>query len=245
MTDHFDPPPAGPQRPRLEVARLWAGGAATAVVAALIALVGVLIVRAVLRIAVYAPAEAGAFGDSSTVVLCLVCAAAALAATGLLHLLLVATPAAADLLQLDRRSAHRRGDGAAVHLRAKACPSRSPRRSSTSWWARPSAACCRAPRRTRPAPCTCRRTASTSTSTATEQGDEAGLHARPEFTPESPGLIPLEPFSCRRGPGRAAPGCAGRGPARPARRCRPAPAGTSTAGRRSAAARRRRRRGSR
>ena len=92
MTDHFDPPPAGPQRPRLEVARLWAGGAATAVVAALIALVGVLIVRAVLRIAVYAPADAGAFGDSSTVTLCLVCAAAALAATGLLHLLLIATP---------------------------------------------------------------------------------------------------------------------------------------------------------
>ena len=88
MTDHFDQPPAGPQRPRLEVARLWAGGAATAVVAALIALVGVLIVRAVLRIAVYAPADAGAFGDSSTLTLCLICAAAALAATGLLHLLL-------------------------------------------------------------------------------------------------------------------------------------------------------------
>jgi hypothetical protein len=65
---------------------------ATAVVAALIALVGVLIVRAVLRIAVYAPADAGAFGDSSTVTLCLVCAAAALAATGLVHLLIVATP---------------------------------------------------------------------------------------------------------------------------------------------------------
>ena len=87
-----DPLPAGPQRPRLEVGRLWAGGVATAVVAALIALVGVLIVRALLRIAVYAPAEAGAFGDSHTVVLCLTAAAAALAATGLLHLLLVATP---------------------------------------------------------------------------------------------------------------------------------------------------------
>ena len=65
---------------------------ATAVVAALLALVGVLIVRAVLRIAVYAPAGAGAFGGSRTVVLCLVSAAAAIAATGLLHLLLVATP---------------------------------------------------------------------------------------------------------------------------------------------------------
>jgi hypothetical protein len=48
MTEHLDPLPAGPQRPRLEVGRLWAGGLATAVVAALIALVGVLIVRAVL-----------------------------------------------------------------------------------------------------------------------------------------------------------------------------------------------------
>jgi hypothetical protein len=91
MTEHLDPLPAGPQRPRVEAGRLWAGGLATAVVAALIALVGVLIVRALLRIAVYAPAEAGAFGDSRTVVLCLT-AAAALAATGLLHLLIIATP---------------------------------------------------------------------------------------------------------------------------------------------------------
>lgn len=72
--------------------RLWAGGMATAVVAALIALVGVLVVRAILRIAVYAPSEAGAFGDGRTAVLCTVAAAAALAATGLVHLLLVATP---------------------------------------------------------------------------------------------------------------------------------------------------------
>jgi hypothetical protein len=92
MTEPFDPLPAAPPRPRLEVGRLWAGGVATAVVAALLALVGVLIVRAVLRIAVYAPAGAGAFGDSRTLVLCLGSAAAAIAATGLLHLLLVAAP---------------------------------------------------------------------------------------------------------------------------------------------------------
>jgi hypothetical protein len=71
MTEPFDPLPAAPPRPRLEVGRLWAGGVATAVVAALLALVGVLIVRAVLRIG---------------------SAAAAIAATGLLHLLLVAAP---------------------------------------------------------------------------------------------------------------------------------------------------------
>jgi hypothetical protein len=95
MTEPLDPLPVDPQRPRhphVEVGRLWASGVATAVVAALIALVGVLIVRAVLRIAVYAPADAGAFGDSSTTVLCFGAAVAALAATGLLHLLLVGTP---------------------------------------------------------------------------------------------------------------------------------------------------------
>src|SRR5215212_1740974 len=92
MTEPFDPLPAAPPRPRLEVGRLWAGGVATAVVAALIALVGVLIVRAVLRIALYAPKEAGALGDGDTVVLCVAAAAAALAATGLVHLLLLATP---------------------------------------------------------------------------------------------------------------------------------------------------------
>jgi hypothetical protein len=79
-------------RPLVNASRLWAGGLATAVVAALIALVGVLVVRAVLRIALYAPSEAGAFGDGDTAVLCVVAAAAALLATGLVHLLLVATP---------------------------------------------------------------------------------------------------------------------------------------------------------
>lgn len=79
-------------RSPLNAGRLWAGGLATAIVAALIALVGVLIVRAVLRIAVYAPREAGVFGDSNTVLLCVVAAGSALAATGLAHLLIIATP---------------------------------------------------------------------------------------------------------------------------------------------------------
>lgn len=69
-------------------ARLWSGGLATAVVAALIGLVGVLIARALARVALFAPREAGAFGDNSTVMLCAIAAAAALAATGLAHLLL-------------------------------------------------------------------------------------------------------------------------------------------------------------
>lgn len=86
------PVPGAPDRSPVDANRLWAGGLATAVVAALIALVGLLIVRVVLRIALLAPEEAGAFGDGDTVVLCLSAAAAALAATGLVHLLLLATP---------------------------------------------------------------------------------------------------------------------------------------------------------
>jgi hypothetical protein len=72
--------------------RLWAGGVATAVVAALIALVGVLVVRALLRIDVYAPHTAGAFGNSNTVLLCLTAAVAALGATAVIHLLILSTP---------------------------------------------------------------------------------------------------------------------------------------------------------
>jgi uncharacterized protein DUF6069 len=81
-----------PLRPRIDAARLWSGGVATAVVAALIALVGVLVVRAVFRVALSGAPEAGAFGDSGTVVLCVLAAVAALAATGLAHLLLLGTP---------------------------------------------------------------------------------------------------------------------------------------------------------
>lgn len=85
-------PPERGEGPRIDATRLWSGGLATAVVAALIGLVGVLVVRAVLQVALYAPSEAGAFGDSDTVYLCVAAAAAALAATGLAHLLLLSTP---------------------------------------------------------------------------------------------------------------------------------------------------------
>lgn len=78
--------------PPVDAARLWSGGLATAVVAALIALVGVLVARTFAQVALFAPREAGAFGDSSTILLCAVAAAAALAATGLAHLLLLGAP---------------------------------------------------------------------------------------------------------------------------------------------------------
>jgi hypothetical protein len=84
----------GTGRPRqpLDAARLWTGGLATAVVAALVALVGVLIARGLLDIPVLAPSGEGALGDADTVRLAILAAVAALAATGLMHLLLVSTP---------------------------------------------------------------------------------------------------------------------------------------------------------
>jgi hypothetical protein len=76
----------------LDAGRLWAGGLATAVVAALIAVVGILIARGVLGLAVVAPKGDGVWGDASTATYALVAGAAALAATGLLQLLAVTTP---------------------------------------------------------------------------------------------------------------------------------------------------------
>ena len=87
---------AGRGRPRrtpaVNAARLWSGGVATAVVAALLALVGVLIVRVLLQIPYLSPIKSGALGDDNTIYLCVLAALAALAATGLAHLLLVSTP---------------------------------------------------------------------------------------------------------------------------------------------------------
>ena len=72
--------------------RLWAGGVATAVVAALAVLAGVLITRGVLGISVLAPKTANNFGNSATAVYALLAAGAALLATALLHMLLLGTP---------------------------------------------------------------------------------------------------------------------------------------------------------
>jgi hypothetical protein len=76
----------------LNAGRLWAGGVATALVAALIVVAGVYIARSILGIAVLAPAAAGSFGTAATAVYAIFAAAAALAATGLLHLLLLGAP---------------------------------------------------------------------------------------------------------------------------------------------------------
>jgi hypothetical protein len=71
---------------------LWSGGVATAVVAGLIALVGVVICRWLFNIPILAPKRDGAYGDAHTTTLILVAALAALVATLLAHLLLISTP---------------------------------------------------------------------------------------------------------------------------------------------------------
>jgi hypothetical protein len=65
---------------------------ATAIVAALIALVGILICRWTLNIPILAPAGDGAWGDAHTGEYALVAALVALVAAGLLYLLVLSTP---------------------------------------------------------------------------------------------------------------------------------------------------------
>lgn len=96
MTDYQDerssaaPGGVGPAPARVDAARMWAGGAATAVVATLVALVGLLITRGVFDVDPYPAVSVS--GISHTVTVCLAAAVAALAATALMHLLLLAVP---------------------------------------------------------------------------------------------------------------------------------------------------------
>jgi hypothetical protein len=93
--------PTGPSMPAgrtrdsgltVDAGRLWPGGIATAVVAALVALAGVLICRWLFKIPLLAPKSDGAYGDVHTTGMVLAAAGAALIATALLHLLLIGTP---------------------------------------------------------------------------------------------------------------------------------------------------------
>ena len=77
---------------RPDPGRLWAGGVATAIVAALIALVGVLICRWTLGIPILAPQGDGAWGSAHTGEFVLGAAVVALVATAVLHLLMLGTP---------------------------------------------------------------------------------------------------------------------------------------------------------
>jgi len=84
---------AGAIRVRPDAAQFWAGAAATAVVAALIALVGILVSRWALGIPILAPTGDGAWGNAHTGEYALLAALAALVAAGLLYLLELGAPA--------------------------------------------------------------------------------------------------------------------------------------------------------
>ncbi|WP_035699529.1 DUF6069 family protein [Glycomyces tenuis] len=87
-------PPSEPEEeePVVEAGKLWAGGFGTAVVAALVVLVGILLVRGILEIDILSPSEAGTYGDSSTTTYAFGAFAVAILATGMLHLLLLLMP---------------------------------------------------------------------------------------------------------------------------------------------------------
>jgi hypothetical protein len=92
MTNDESPYPqraAYPQRPVVDAGRLWAGGVATALVAALVAAVGFLIATGIFDLEVIAP---GSFTDSEALNYAITAAIAALLATALIHLLIVAVP---------------------------------------------------------------------------------------------------------------------------------------------------------
>jgi hypothetical protein len=77
---------------RVDARKLWSGGVATAIVAALVAFVGLLVARGIFEVAVLAPTDAGLIGDATTAGLCSLAALATLVGTGLMHLLLLSTP---------------------------------------------------------------------------------------------------------------------------------------------------------
>src|SRR4029077_5416273 len=85
-----DPEPE-PRR-RIDARPLWSGGVATAVVAALIALVGILVCRWLFKVPILSPRREGAWGNASTAGYVFAAAACALVATALMYLLRISTP---------------------------------------------------------------------------------------------------------------------------------------------------------
>lgn len=81
-----------PSSQSADASTLWSGGVATAVVAGLVALLGVLAFRWLFHVPILAPASNGAYGDADTTVMVFAAAGAALIATALLHVLLLTTP---------------------------------------------------------------------------------------------------------------------------------------------------------
>jgi hypothetical protein len=77
---------------RVDARPLISGGIATAVVAALTALVGILVCRWLFNVPILSPRREGAWGNASTAGYVFGAAACALVATGLMYLLLISTP---------------------------------------------------------------------------------------------------------------------------------------------------------
>ena len=75
----------------VDAGKLWAGGAASAVVTGLVALVGILVSRWLFHLPVLAPSQDGAYGDVRTTALIVIAMVAAVVATGLVHLLMLGT----------------------------------------------------------------------------------------------------------------------------------------------------------
>jgi len=89
----MESPEPGPGSSRQVDARpLWSGGVATAVVAALTALVGILVCRWLFKIPILSPRREGAWGNASTAGYVFAVIGITLVATALMHLLLLTTP---------------------------------------------------------------------------------------------------------------------------------------------------------
>lgn len=95
-TRHAAVPQAAPGEPRhvprVNAGRLWAGGIGTAIVVALVIVVGVMLVRGILQIPVLAAEGEGAYGSVTTTTYAFAGAVITIAATVLLHLLLLFMP---------------------------------------------------------------------------------------------------------------------------------------------------------
>lgn len=83
--------PVGHHR-SIDARALWTGGVAAGLVAALVAVAGLVIARGVLNIPVLAPKDKGTWGNANTPTYAVVAFVVALVATGLIHLLLLYTP---------------------------------------------------------------------------------------------------------------------------------------------------------
>ena len=81
-----------PRPPQLDEKRFRAAGLATSIVAALIAVVGILVARGIFGIPVFGPISAGVWGGAATIVYALVAFVCGPMATALMVLLLRTTP---------------------------------------------------------------------------------------------------------------------------------------------------------